>query len=134
MPPRMNIVAVGAGGMLGAAARYLLLVVWPVPEGSFPVTVLVENVAGAFLVGVLLAAIVSGWRWRRDLRPLVVTGVLGSFTTFSALTADVAVLANDGAVVLGAAYAIASVVLGLVAAGAGIVLGRTLAGRVARTW
>ena len=127
-----NIVAVAVGGMIGASARYLFVLAWPNPEDGFAQTTFVENVAGSFLLGLLLTLILQGWRWRWDIRPLVAVGALGSFTTFSALTEDVVRLADDGRAEVAAAYAVASVVIGLAAAGAGVLSGRVLACRVVR--
>jgi fluoride exporter len=132
MPPTGNIIAVALGGMVGASARYLLVLAWPNPERGFPQTTFLENIVGAFLLGLLLAAVMRGWRWRADLRPFVGVGVLGSFTTFSALTEDIVRLADDGRAEVALAYAMASVAAGLASAGAGIALGRRLTGRVVR--
>jgi fluoride exporter len=115
--------------MIGASARYLILVAWPNPDAGFPHTTFVENIVGAFLLGLFLMLLLHRLTWRVDLRPLVATGALGSFTTFSALTEEVVVLVDEGRAAVAVAYAVASVALGLLAAGAGIVLGRGLGTR-----
>lgn len=115
--------AIAAGGAVGTAARAALTWASPAEAGAWPVTVFAENVTGAFALGLLL-----GWlgrlegpsRWRS---PFFTTGVLGSFTTFSALAFDVAAW-GAAAPCLAGGYAAASVALGLAAAAGGWSLGR----------
>jgi len=118
--------AVPAGGAIGTAARAGLVWLLPAHPGGFPATVFAINVAGALALGWLVG------RWsRRASRPawhlaFFGTGVLGSFTTFSALAFDVAALAGPRPWVA-LAYALASVVAGWVAAAVGWALGRSRA-------
>lgn len=109
---------VAAGGAVGTAARAGLAWAWPTAPGAFPWTVFCENVAGALALGALLGALArregpDGWR-----APLLATGVLGSFTTYSALAVDLASLTGSRPAIA-LAYALASVVVGLAAAGLG---------------
>jgi fluoride exporter len=112
--------AIAAGGAVGTAARAGLLWGWPDAQAT---TLLIENVAGAFGLGVLLGflARVEGRTWWRS--PFFSTWVLGSFTTYSTL---VAAVAQVGAVQpwWAAGYAAASVVGGLLAAALGWAWGR----------
>ncbi len=79
--------AVLVGGVVGTLLR--LLVVAVVPPDTFPLGTLLANLVGAFALAVL-----AGWAPDADprLRALVGTGVLGSFTTFSAIAVDVVAL------------------------------------------
>lgn len=79
--------AVLVGGIVGTLLR--LLVVAVVPPDTFPLGTLLANLVGAFALAVL-----AGWMPDADsrLRALVGTGVLGSFTTFSAIAVDVVAL------------------------------------------
>ncbi|MGB4136390.1 MAG: CrcB family protein, partial [Microbacterium sp.] len=70
---------VAAGGTLGVAARMLLGMAIP-DAGGLPLSVLIANVAGALLLGVLTARLPA-----TNLRLFLGTGVLGGFTTYSAL-------------------------------------------------
>lgn len=118
-----RILLVAVGGMVGTAARLGLGLVLP-DAGGFPVAVLLANVLGAVLIGVLAARLPSS----TDLRLALGTGVLGGFTTYSAfMTGTVALWADVPA--LAAAYAVGSLVLGLGAAALGLRLGRPRAGR-----
>lgn len=113
-----HILLVAVGGMVGTAARLGLGLVLP-DAGGFPVAVLLANVLGAVLIGVLAARLPSS----TDLRLALGTGVLGGFTTYSAFMTGTVELWAD-APVLAAAYAIGSLVLGLAGAALGLRFGR----------
>lgn len=107
-----------AGGTIGTAARLTLMLLIPDGEG-FPFAILIANVVGAFLIGVVSARLPGS----RDLRVFLATGILGGFTTYSTFMTGALLLSAD-APLLGAVYAVGSLVLGLVAAAAGLRLGR----------
>jgi len=118
-----RILLVAAGGTVGTAARLGLGLALP-DGGGIPVAVLIANVVGALLIGVLAARLPAS----ADLRLMLGTGVLGGFTTYSAfMTGTVALWADVPA--LAAAYAVGSLVLGLGAAALGLRLGRPRTGR-----
>lgn len=114
MPLPLALGLVATGGALGSSARYLVgaAVTAAGQPGWFGT--LAVNVVGAFAMGLLL-----GTAPPRRAVLLLGTGVLGGFTTFSALTADAAGLFGAGADWRGAAYAGGSLVLGLAAFYAG---------------
>ena len=120
------------GGAVGTAARATVSAAAP-PLGGVPVAVLAVNVGGAFLLGLLLASLHRRGPdegARRDLRLLLGTGVLGGFTTYSALAVDTAALVADGRAGVALLYAGGTLVLGLVAALVGLRRGAPgLAGR-----
>lgn len=119
---------VALGGAVGTGVREALSLAWPSPPGAFPLTILVINVVGAFVLGFLLEALSrrgADTGRRRGMRLLLGTGVLGGFTTYSSLAAAVASLTGGhGAVAV--TYALSSLVVGLVAAAAGIAAGARL--------
>lgn len=128
MPPAGRLVAIALGGAVGAAARHSLWMLRPDRAGEFPWTTLGENLAGAFLLGLFI-----GWMAERaseggKIQPFLGTGVLGSFTTFSALSYDLFAFVQEGQWGYLAALVLASVVLGVLAAGLGLLLGRRLGG------
>lgn len=118
------VVLVALGGTLGTAARFLTAELIPAWRGV-PLATLGVNVLGAFLLGLLLEALVQAGRddgIRRSLRLLVGTGFLGGFTTYSSLAVETDALLRDGHAALAIAYALVTVVLGLLAAAGGIAL------------
>jgi fluoride exporter len=112
-----------AGGTLGVLARAILDQAFPAGAG-FPTTTFVINVVGALALAILIEALMLGGpdaRSRRALRLMLGTGLLGGFTTYSALAVQTDALLRSGDIATAAAYAIGTVVLGLTASIAGIV-------------
>lgn len=120
------LAAVAVGGMLGASARYGLALAMPTAPGGFPWATLAANAAGSLLLGAVLVTVAHRFPPPSAVVPFVATGVLGSFTTFSAFVIEGQLLARDGSTVLAAAYWVTSIAAGLVAAGAGLAAGRAL--------
>lgn len=100
---------VALGGALGAMARYGVGLALVRPAAAFPVGVLVVNVVGSALMGALF--VWFGQRGLTHLSPLVLTGFLGGFTTFSAFSLEAWTLIEKGAVGQAAVYVVLSVVL-----------------------
>ena len=113
---------VALGGAVGATARYgvnraAMAAIGP----GFPWATLIVNVVGSFLMGalaVILSRLGNAWA------PLLMTGLLGGFTTFSAFSLDALTLWQRGAHVAGSAYVAASVGLSLIAIVAGLAFAR----------
>ncbi len=121
----LTLIYVALGGALGAVLRYLTgLAALRVMGPGFPWGTLTVNIAGSFLMGgaVVALAQVSGNR----LSPLVMTGFLGGFTTFSAFSLDAVTLYERGALGLAVSYVAASVILSIAALFAGLALSRSL--------
>ena len=117
------ILAVAAGGALGAVGRYLVMVQVGHWLGSgFPFATLAVNVVGSFLLGLLIEVSALAWSPAPELRALLVVGVLGAFTTFSTFSMDVALHVERGALALSAVYILASVALSIAGFFAGLYL------------
>jgi CrcB protein len=118
-----EIAAVAAGGVVGTGLRLTLDTVIPHTDATFPVSTLVINVVGSFALGALVSTL---WR-RRELpnwlRAGLGTGLIGSFTTFSAVMVSLVAEAGGGEWMLAIVYLVATVVLGFAAAVAGLSLG-----------
>ncbi len=114
---------VALGGAIGASLRYLVgLGASRVVGHGFPWGTLAVNVAGSFAMGALVV-----WLAQKDstrLAPLLATGVLGGFTTFSAFSLDALTLYERGQAAVAAAYVVASVALSLLAVVAGVAFAR----------
>ena len=111
---------VAAGGAVGALARVGLTERFPVVPGAIPWTTLAENLAGAFLLGLVLTLLAERVAATPAVRLLVCTGALGAFTTYSTFAVELLRLAEAGHLLTAALYAASSLVLGVVAALAGI--------------
>jgi CrcB protein len=126
-PVTLALVFVGGAG--GSAIRWLVGIgVGERYTGStFPLGTFLINVSGAFLMGLLSTLFNVDWkdRYGSNLTALVLTGVLGGYTTFSSYQLDTANLYNRGgrAWVL---YWIGSVAAGLIAAALGAMTAKSL--------
>src|SRR4029453_12953567 len=92
------------GGSAGAAARYGIDDAWPTPRGGFPWSIFMVNTLGCALIGVLMVLITEVWGVHRLIRPLLGTGVLGGFTTFSTYAVGVDHLVAADAARMGLLY------------------------------
>jgi len=103
-----TILHVAVGGAIGAVGRYLVGAFVVFPFGTLAV-----NVIGSFLMGlaVVLLADKGMDRWI----PLVMTGVLGGFTTFSAFSMDTLRLYEAGRLGAAGGYVLGSVLLSILA-------------------
>ncbi|MDF1477563.1 CrcB family protein [Leifsonia sp. H3M29-4] len=118
----MTLLAVLIGGAVGTALRLGIDALLPHGDDAFPWATLGINVLGAFVLGALVS---SAWdRAPAWLRAGLGPGLLGSFTTFSALAVSLVTLAAADEWMLAAGYLAASILLGLTAAGLGLRLGR----------
>ena len=125
----MTLVLIAAGGAAGAVARYLVdIAVLERFGGAFPLGILLVNLSGAFVLGVLAALIVDRGVLPADLRAPLLVGFLGAYTTFSTLMLDSWRLIEDGLPALGLVNLVGSVVLGVVAVVGGLWIGRAIGG------
>lgn len=111
----MTLTQVAIGGAIGSVLRYLMVV-----GIGAPVATLVVNVLGSFVMGVLFITLAT----RTSLSPLLMTGILGGFTTFSAFSLDAMQLWEAGQTLQAMLYVLASVILSLVAVALGAALTR----------
>ena len=95
--PPATMVAIFVGGALGTVARYLLEAHHPLAPGDFPWVTLVVNLTGSFAIGLLLPLTEHLTHRFPVVRPLLVVGFLGGWTTYSTLAVD-AILLGQGTV------------------------------------
>ena len=116
-----GVLAAGAaGGLVGATARYGLARAIPARPGGVPWATLGANLAGSFLLGLVLVVVLERFPPTRHLRPFLATGVLGAFTTMSTFQVEIALLIRDGHATTGLAYGLGSLAAGLGVAYAGV--------------
>jgi fluoride exporter len=110
-----RILAIAVGGVIGALGRFAIaLVVGEWNPATLPWATLTVNVVGCLAIGVVAssAAIAAGPGW---LRPFLITGVLGGFTTFSALALETGLLLDAGRILVAVGYVVVTMAAGLVA-------------------
>ena len=116
---------VGAGGLLGAIARYAVGVwiesFW---RRDFPLATFLVNVSGCFILGFFLAIATERMNISPMMRLLVATGFVGAYTTFSTFEYETQRLTTTGAFGWALVNVLASVAIGFLAIRLGVQLGR----------
>lgn len=124
--------AVMAGGALGSLARWGVAVWFASQPWSwkFPTSTLVVNVIGSFAIGFLTELAIEGGPWApgSGTRALVLVGLLGGFTTFSAFSLQTFALLREGQVAAAMWNVFLSVALCLFAVWIGFLLARRIHG------
>ncbi len=111
----LTLTQVAIGGAIGSVLRYLMVV-----AVGTPIATVAVNMAGSFAMGVLFITLAT----RTSLSPLLMTGILGGFTTFSAFSLDALKLWEGGQTLQATLYVLASVILSLIAVALGAALAR----------
>jgi fluoride exporter len=110
----LELMAVGAGGAMGALGRVGLEQAWPSAAGSWPWATFVVNIAGAFLLGCLMTALRHGPISIPTYR-LLGTGFCGALTTFSTMQIELLQMLDRAHYALTIGYLGASIVGGYAA-------------------
>ena len=128
--------AVALGGGFGAMLRFFWNKLFTEINTAFPLAQFTENIAGAFVLGWLLAIFIKRRGKHRYIRSFFGTGLIGSFTTFSGITTEMNEFLGLGIystdvtefvltdLMLFAGYPLISILCGLAAAWAGFLAGR----------
>ncbi|MGD0311819.1 MAG: CrcB family protein [Acidimicrobiales bacterium] len=127
--PRMpeaprRVIAIAAGGALGTLARYGTDRALVASALGFPWATFAVNVAGSFVLGLIVTLVIERWPPTRFVRPFAAIGFCGGFTTFSTLMVESAQRVQHGRAGLAAAYLLISLVAGVAAAAVGMALAR----------
>ncbi|PLT33706.1 fluoride efflux transporter CrcB [Bacillus sp. V5-8f] len=113
---------IGAGGAIGAAARYLLgAFLKSRGKGEFPAGTWLINITGSLLLGMLTGLYVSQslapWLWN-----LFGIGFCGAYTTFSTFGTENMALIEKKKYKIALFYIVSTVITGILAAAAGYFL------------
>ncbi len=114
-----SVLLVAVGGAVGALVRHgsnELCQRWTLLTfGRFiPLSTLLVNVVGCLLIGMLMALVRRG-QLSEEWRLLLVTGILGALTTFSAFSFETIMLAREDSIGTAAMNTVANVALSLCA-------------------
>lgn len=126
----LMIISVGAGGALGAIARYLvgMAISHHLPNHGWLATLSV-NIVGCFAMGIMAAILIESPSVSPAVRSFVMIGFLGALTTFSSFAFDIHILLDKQGFMAGAGYLITSVGLSLAMFFAGMWLFRAGSGQ-----
>jgi CrcB protein len=123
----MKILLIGLAGLAGTILRYYLSGIVARRYGeTFPIGTLAVNLAGCFLAGLLFYLMQEKYPLNETLRTIVLVGLLGGFTTFSAYGLQTFTLLRDGRFAFAALNLIASNAVGLLMVWAGYGVAKAL--------
>jgi CrcB protein len=123
----INYLMVGAGGFIGAVARYGIAAWIGQQWGrTFPLGTFVVNVSGSFLIGLMMTVLTEKLMVNPQWRLLLVVGFLGAYTTFSTLEYETGNLLKDSEFLLAALNVVLSVFAGFAALKIGEVMARII--------
>jgi CrcB protein len=114
------------GGGVGSLSRYLIGSALVTRYGTrLPIIgTMTINVTGSFLIGLLMTLITERFGTNQNLRPLLVIGFLGGYTTFSSFEWETYSAIRDGGFWIGMFNIVGSVTLGYAAVWLGAMLAR----------
>jgi CrcB protein len=119
-----SVLAVSAGGVIGCLLRWLSGVWLNARWSGFPLGTLFVNCVGGLLIGAALF-----WFERSPnelMRLLIITGVLGGFTTFSSFSVESLIMLQRGELLLALAHTLAHVLGALTSAAIGFRLAQLI--------
>lgn len=87
-----NIFCIAAGASVGATLRWILSLAFNNAVPLIPMGTLLANLSGGYLMGVMLGAVAFFPQISLEMKLFIVTGFLGSLTTFSAFSGEVVLL------------------------------------------
>ena len=119
----MTVLQVALGGAIGAVLRFLAGVgILRLMGPGFPLAVMTVNIMGSVAMG--LFVVYAAQRGMAYLSPLVMTGLLGWFTTFSAFSLEAVSLFERGSMGQALGYVTLSVVLSIGGLMVGLMIAR----------
>ncbi len=119
----MSVFLVAIGGALGSILRYWIGGSVNRATHLFPAGTFTVNVVGSLLVGMLTGLMMNA-QTHPNVRPALIVGFCGGFTTFSTFSMETVGLAMGGQPLMAALYAVASVIACVIGATLGFIVGR----------
>lgn len=122
-----HIAAIALGGAVGSIFRFILSKkIQNISATAFPVGILLVNVIGCFLIGLLTILFIERFNLNPIWRAGILVGFLGGFTTFSTFTIDTLSMIERSNYLHASLYILLSMVCCLFATWFGILLGRNM--------
>ena len=120
-----QVILVFIGGGVGSVLRYLVGTFLKVPSSGFPWGTFSVNVLGSLAIGILMGLSLKNSILTENQTLLLVTGLCGGFTTFSAFAYENQVFLKDGDFTSFLVYTLGSIGIGLVAVFIGFFLSKS---------
>jgi CrcB protein len=112
---RQELAAIFAGGAIGAVARVWLARHFVQSDTSWPWTIFLINIVGAFALGYFATRLQERLPQSTYRRPLLGTGFCGAFTTFSTMEVEILKMVEVDRYGLAISYSVASLIAGMMA-------------------
>lgn len=123
----MQVIAIAAGGALGALLRYWTSAAIHHRFGqSFPYGTLFVNVSGSLIMGLLFVLLTERMELGVQWRAFFLVGMLGAFTTFSTFSMDTLLLLEKGEWINAMLNVLFNVFFCIGAAWVGVAIGRAV--------
>ena len=123
----IKLLIIGAGGGLGAIARYGLSgLVHRYLDGRFPYGTFLVNIIGCFLLGFFMFLVQNRGMYSVHVRQGVALGFIGAFTTYSTFAYETFQMITEHRMLEAAANLSVHIVVGLGAVWAAWLLGQAL--------
>ena len=116
----INLLLVAAGGALGASLRFLTSIFFKYFFHNSILGTLVANVIGSFLIGLFIYLIQNKNVSEDIIKYLLIIGMLGSYTTFSAFSFETVELLINKKILIAFFYVTISLILCIIAAYVGL--------------
>jgi CrcB protein len=128
----IQVILVAIAGAIGSLSRWGIGRLAARLFGpNFPYGTLIVNVAGCFLIGLIMHVALASDKLSATARLTLTVGFLGALTTFSSFSYETVVLIDQARWVEAGLNITANLCLGLAATMAGLILGRILVGGTA---
>ncbi len=114
---------VAAGGAIGASLRHLTntITINLAGDNSLLLATAIENMTGSFFIGLIFSLLMTKSELNQKLNLFLLTGVIGSYTTYSGFMTDALYLFKESELLF-LLYFFGQIIMGLVAVWAGITL------------
>ena len=118
----IKILYISIGGALGSTLRYLVSHFCKIYFPYFPIGTLLVNIIGSFFIGVFVGYLNNKEILEFFIKYLLIIGLLGSFTTFSAFSIETLELLKKDGIHVSLIYIMSSIILSIFAAYIGFTL------------
>jgi CrcB protein len=107
-----QILLIAIGGALGAVLRYSMVIgMDSFLTIKFPYGTLLVNILGSFIIGSIYAAFAQNTALETWVKPLLIIGILGGFTTFSSYSFELFTLIKENEIIKAISYMVLSNVM-----------------------
>jgi CrcB protein len=113
------------GGGIGSALRYAIGKFFSIPSTGFPWGTFSVNIIGSLLIGVFMGVALKNSSLSENQTLLLVTGLCGGFTTFSAFAYENQQFLKEGDLTTFAVYTLGSLSLGILAVFIGLFVSKS---------